>query len=241
MSKVIVDRADGITTITFNRPEVKNALDAECWELLDAALRTFESADEERVLVLTGAAGEFTSGADLSGGITGDAVKVATKMREIADILIRLHEVPKPTIAKVDGVAVGVGLSLALGCDLVAASDRARFGAVFVRQGLNPDGGLSWLLPRLVGPVRAKELTLLSRVIGAADADRLGLVNTVVTVDRLDGVVDDWASRLRDLSPVALAETKALINGTWEATFAEALEREATAQQRSAAARAAMT
>jgi len=240
LSKVLVDAADGITTITFNRPEKKNALDADCWVLLDEALRTFEQDDAQRVLVLTGAGGEFTSGADLSGGITGEPEKVASKMREVADIQIRLHDMPKPTVARVDGVAVGVGMSLALCCDLIAATERSRFGAVFVRQGLNPDGGLSWMLPRLIGPARAKELTLLARLVHAPEAERMGLINAAVPgVAELDAVVGEWVEKLRGYSPVALAETKALLNETWDATFASSLEREAASQLRSTAARAA--
>lgn len=240
MGKVLVDRTDGVTTITFNRPEKKNALDADCWVLLDEALRAFESDDEQRVLVLTGAEGEFTSGADLSGGITGDPAKVVAKMREVADIQIRLHDVTKPTVARVDGVAVGVGMSLALCCDLIAATERSRFGAVFVRQGLNPDGGLSWMLPRLIGPARAKELTLLARLVPAPEAERMGLINAAVPgVPELDGVVGAWVEQLRGYSPVALAETKTLLNGTWETTFAASLEQEAASQLRSTAARAA--
>ena len=163
--KILIAHDAGVMTLTFNRPKLKNALDSDCWALLAKALIDFETSTEDRVLVLTGAGGEFCSGADLSGNIKGDAELVAAKMREVADILTRLHRMPKATIAQVDGVAVGVGMSLALGCDLVVASERSRFGAIFARHGLTPDGGLSWLLPRAVGPHKAKELALLTRLI----------------------------------------------------------------------------
>ncbi len=220
-----------VARLVFNRPEKKNALDAACWELLDQALRAFESDDDARVLVLSGADGNFSAGADLAGGITGSADAVSAKMREIAGMIVRLHEMPKPTLAQVDGVAVGVGMSLALNCDLVIASDRARMGAVFSRVGLTPDGGLSWLLPRLVGPFKAKELTLTGRLIESREIAMLGLANTVVPVDTLDAVTAEWCDRLAALPPATAAGTLRLIDDAWTTTFTDNLEAEATAQQ----------
>jgi 2-(1,2-epoxy-1,2-dihydrophenyl)acetyl-CoA isomerase len=219
------------TRLVFDRPQVKNALDAECWELLAESLERFAADPDARVLLLSGAGGEFCSGADLSGNINASADQVGAKMREIASIIVRLHTMPKPTVAKVDGVAVGVGMSLALGCDLVVASERVRFGSVFSRRGLTPDGGLSWLLPRIVGPHKAKELTLFGRLIEAAEARELGLANLVVPVDELEAVVDDWCERLAGCAPAAASGTLDLVDGAWTTTFAEALEHEARAQQ----------
>ncbi|GAA0960104.1 enoyl-CoA hydratase/isomerase family protein [Actinocorallia libanotica] len=223
--------------IVFNRPRVKNALDARSWELLADALERFEKDPEARVLVLSGAEGNFSSGADLGGGITGSAEQVSAKMREVASVIVRLHTMPKPTLAKVDGVAVGVGLSLALGCDLVVASERARFGAVFSRVGLTPDGGLSWLLPRIVGPHKAKELTLFGRIVHGPEAGELGLANLVVPAGELDATVDDWCTRLAACAPVAASGTLELIDDAWHSTFTQALEHEAVAQRRAVAAR----
>ncbi|MFC5746312.1 enoyl-CoA hydratase/isomerase family protein [Actinomadura rugatobispora] len=225
-----------IAHLVFNRPRVKNALDAESWRLLAEALERFEHDPDARVLVLSGADGEFCSGADLSGNINASSEKVSAKMREISPIIVRLHAMPKPTLAKVDGVAVGVGMSIALGCDIVLASDRARFGAVFSRRGLTPDGGLSWLLPRVVGAHKAKELTLFGRLVDAAEARELGLANLVVPADELDAVADDWSERLAQCAPGAAADTLGLIDGAWNSTFTEALENEAAAQRRAVAA-----
>jgi 2-(1,2-epoxy-1,2-dihydrophenyl)acetyl-CoA isomerase len=229
-------RPGTIAHLVFNRPRVKNALDSDCWLLLADALKRFEKDPEARVLVLSGAGGDFCSGADLSGNINASSEKVSAKMREVASIIVRLHTMPKPTVAKVDGVAVGVGMSLALGCDIVIASDRVRFGAVFSRRGLTPDGGLSWLLPRIVGSHKAKELTILGRLIEGSEARDLGLANVVVPVDELDAVVDDWCERIAACAPTAATGTLELIDGAWNTTFAEALEHEAVAQRRAVAA-----
>lgn len=220
-----------VARLVFNRPGVKNALNAECWELLAQALLEFEKDEQARVLVLTGEGGAFCAGADLNGGITGSGETVATKMREVADIIVRLHEMPKPTVARVDGVAVGVGMSLALGCDLVIASERARFGAVFSKVGLTPDGGLTWLLPRMIGPHKAKELTLLGRIVDSEEAGRIGLANVVVPVEELDTVTDAWCAQLLACPPAAASGTLELLNRTWNSTFAEALEHETSAQR----------
>jgi 2-(1,2-epoxy-1,2-dihydrophenyl)acetyl-CoA isomerase len=231
----VLYRPGTITQLVFNRPRVKNALDAESWLLLAEALERFAKDDAARVLVLSGTGGTFSSGADLS-GITGSSGQVAAKMREVSSIIVDLHTMPKPTVAKVDGVAVGVGMSLALGCDVVLASDRARFGAVFSRVGLTPDGGLSWLLPRIVGAHKAKELTLSGRLVGAAEALDLRLANLVVPPDELDAVTAEWSERFAEVAPAAAEGTLDLIDRAWNSTFTEALEREAAAQRRAVAA-----
>src|SRR6185369_2227198 len=104
---------------------------------------------------------------------------------------LELHRIPKPTIAKVNGVAVGAGCNMALGCDLIVASDEARFSEIFARRGLSIDFGGSWLLPRMVGLHRAKELALLADIISAKEAEAMGLVNRVVPAGQLDPFVDD--------------------------------------------------
>lgn len=231
----VLYRPGEVAHLVFNRPRVKNALDSASWALLSDALEAFAKDPDARVLVLSGAGGDFCSGADLSGNINASAEKVAAKMREVASILVRLHTMPKPTLARVDGVAVGVGMSLALGCDLVLASATARFGAVFSRVGLTPDGGLSWLLPRIVGSHKAKELTLLGRLVGAAEAADLGLANLVVSAGELDPLIADWTARLAAVSPAAAAGTLDVIDASWTSSFTGALEAEAAAQQRAVA------
>lgn len=226
-----------IARIVFDAPAKKNAINSAGWDVLAAALTDFASDDAARVLVLTGEGDEFCSGADLSGGITGSADSVAAKMREVNDIIAALHGVPKPTLAVVPGVAAGVGLSLALCCDLVVAAERARFGAVWSRVGLTPDGGAGWLLPRLVGPARAKELVLTGGIVGAAEADRIGLVNRVVPTVELAATADGLAEKLAACTPVVAAESLALLDHAWTRTFSESLDAEVDAQQAAVAAR----
>src|SRR5581483_10239922 len=127
-------------------------------------------------------------------------------------IVLRLVDFPRPTIAMVDGVAVGAGCNLALGCDLVVASDRARFGEVFARIGLVPDGGGSWLLPRLVGLARAKELVFTADLIDAAEAFRIGLVNRVVPAAELAAATRALAGRIAAGPPLALRMAKHMLN-----------------------------
>ena len=149
--------------------------------------------------MITGAGGDFCSGADVSGMAGGDPSAVPTHqlaaMRHVGDICLALNRLPQPTIAKVRGVAVGAGANLALVCDLVVAGDTARFSEIFARRGLSIDFGGSWILPRLVGMHRAKELALLADIIGADEANDIGLVNRVLPDADLDAFVDDWATQ----------------------------------------------
>jgi 2-(1,2-epoxy-1,2-dihydrophenyl)acetyl-CoA isomerase len=231
METLEVARQDHIVTVTLNRPEKKNAANATMWnELLEVFLEVRER-DDDRVLVITGAGGNFCSGADLSGGGAEERSRhQLAVMRHIGDAALALHRMPKPTIAKVNGVAVGAGCNLALGCDLIVASDEARFSEIFARRGLTIDFGGSWVLPRLVGMHRAKELALLADIISAKEAEAIGLVNRVVPVGQLDAFVDDWATRLAAGPPIALAQTKRLLNNAFMVTMEQALEDEGAAQ-----------
>ncbi|HEY2429401.1 MAG TPA: enoyl-CoA hydratase [Acidimicrobiales bacterium] len=232
MDTLLVERDAGIVTVTLNRPEKKNAVTLTSWSELLTVLQEVAERPDDRALVLTGAGGNFCSGADLSdpGMRVGGERPFMEYMRRLADPLLRLHRLPKPSIAKVDGVAVGIGLSLALGCDLVVASDRARFSEIFPRRGLTVDGGSSWLLPRLVGLHKAKELALLGDIVPAAEAAAIGLVNKVVPADELDKAVDDWAARLAQGPTLALSLTKRLLDNSFATSFDQALEDEARSQ-----------
>jgi 2-(1,2-epoxy-1,2-dihydrophenyl)acetyl-CoA isomerase len=198
-------------------------------ELLDTFRAIGDNAWNDRVVVVTGANGSFCSGADLS-GTSQIEVDQLTWMRHVGDVCLALHALPQPTIAKVSGVAVGAGLNLALGCDLVVAGDDARFSEIFARRGLSVDFGGSWVLPRLVGMHRAKELVLFADIIGAKEAQDMGLVNRVVPVAELDAFVDGWARQLASGPPLALSMSKKLLQQSFTTTLAEALEAEAQAQ-----------
>jgi enoyl-CoA hydratase/carnithine racemase len=231
METLQVERAEGIVTVTFDRPAVKNAVNEVMWdELLEVGRGLLDDA-AARCVVLTGAGGDFCSGADLSGGDANPTRRSGlARMERIHDVVRTLHELPMPTIAKVRGVAAGVGLNIALGCDLVVASDDARFSEIFARRGLSLDGGGSWLLPRLIGLHKAKELALFAEVIDAPEALRLGIVNRVLPGEELDGFVDGWAARLAAGPPIALSMTKRMLNRAFEQSFEQALEDESRSQ-----------
>jgi enoyl-CoA hydratase/carnithine racemase len=226
-----VTRSAGIVTVTLNRPAKKNAVNGQMWDELLQTFRDIGSSGQDRVMVLTGAGGDFCAGADLSSGRPGQEGRhQLAQMRHVGNVALTLHRLPIPVIAKVRGVAVGAGCNMALCCDLVVASDNARFSEIFARRGLSLDFGGSWLLPRIVGMQRAKELALFGDIIDASEAARLGLVNRVVPDAEIDGFVDEWAQRLATGPPIALALTKRLLDNSVQVTLEEALDDEGVAQ-----------
>lgn len=230
LNAITVERVDGVVTVTLNRPAKKNAVNSAMWtELLDEFRRISESVDD-RAVVITGEGGNFCSGADLWADPDGQPRHHLASMRHVGNVCLALHRLPQPTIAKVRGVAVGAGLNLALSCDLVVAGPDARFSEIFSKRGLSIDFGGSWLLPRVVGLQRAKELALFAEIIDAARAVELGLVNRVVADGDLDEFVDDWAGRLAGGPPIAMAMTKRLLNNSFNVTLEEALDDEGLSQ-----------
>lgn len=228
---LLLDRRDGVLAITLNRPRVKNAMTWQGWTDLRDVLRAVDPVTD-RVVVLSGAGGDFCAGADLGGPETGRYQ--VENMRIVGDACLELHRLPVPVIARVDGVAVGAGMNLALMCDFVIASVRARFSEIFVKRAMSVDFGGSWILPRIVGLHRAKELVLLGDIISAEQAREIGLVHRVAGVDQLDEVVADLAARLAAGPRLALAQCKALLNNSLELTLEQALDQEARAQAVSA-------
>jgi enoyl-CoA hydratase/carnithine racemase len=235
METLIVERADGVVTVTLNRPEKKNAINGPMWRELIEVFDEVADTPTDRVLVITGAGDGFCSGADLAPSDNPDLQEggigsTFRQMRVVGRAALRLHHLPQPSIAAVNGVAAGAGLNLALGCDLIVASDRARFSEIFSKRGLNVDFGGSWLLPRLIGLHKAKELVFFAEVIDAIEAERIGIVNRVVPGDDLDKVATELATRLAALPPIQLALSKRLLNQSFSVSMAEALEFEDTAQ-----------
>lgn len=229
---VTLDIAGGVATVTMANPRHKNAVTHAMWGELAEVFGWIAATPEVRVMVLTGAGSDFCSGADLTGGLEGSERDGVAMMEHTNAAGRALAAIGQPTIARVDGVAVGAGMNLALGCDLVVASDRARFSEIFARRGLSLDLGGSWLLPRRVGMHKAKELALLAPIIEAAEAERMGLVNRVVPVEELDAAVGEWVGRLADGPPIALAQSKALLDEAPHRSFDQALDAEADAQCR---------
>ncbi|MGV0875325.1 enoyl-CoA hydratase-related protein [Mycolicibacterium sp. XJ879] len=218
---------DGVRTLTLNRPARKNAINPHLWEELADALRAAARDTDLRALVITGAGGAFCSGADIS---TAEDIHPRHKLRRLTEVALALHELTVPTIAKVTGVAVGAGWNLALGCDLVVATPESTFCQVFAKRGLSVDLGGSWLLPKLVGLQQAKRLVLLADTIDAEEARSLGLVTWVKPAEEIDAFVAELAGRLAAGPPVALAQSKALLNDGANVTLREALANEARAQ-----------
>jgi enoyl-CoA hydratase/carnithine racemase len=233
MDEVQVVEDGAVATVTLNRPQVKNAVTREMWSELRTVFRELGYRDDIRCVVVTGAGTDFCSGADVSGmsDRTSDArIHQLQSMRNVGEACQQLFDMPKVTIARVDGVAAGAGLNLALCCDFVLASERSRFSEIFAKRGLNVDFGGSFLLPRIVGMQRAKEMILLADIYNAADAAEMGLVNRVVPDDQLDALVAEWAAKAASGPPRALAVSKALLNKSFTSTLAEALEGEGLGQ-----------
>ena len=230
--KLLVTLKDGIKRITFNCPERRNAVEFETMKLFHDAIHE-SIKDESRVVIVTGAGDAFCSGADLRArtpeNIRTYDVSEALRVNTNTTILA-MRGLPKPVIARVHGPAAGIGCNYALACDIRIASEQARFGEVFIKIGLMPDGGGTFFLPRLVGYAKAFELMATGDVIGAREALALGLVNRVVPVQELDSAVDSLAERLAASPALALGKIKQALNRDELACLESALEFEAVNQ-----------
>ncbi|QIK47434.1 enoyl-CoA hydratase-related protein [Gordonia hongkongensis] len=230
----------GIGRLTISRPERMNALDGGAHQAIEDTLAELSTRDDVRVIVLDGAGGSFSAGADVrgfaeqstAGGASGFT---PTQARQIisggSDLIRAVRSVPVPVIASVDGAAAGIGASLALGADLIYTTARSYFLLAFVNIGLMPDGAASMSFATAVGRVRANELALLGEKLRASEALDAGLVNGVVD-DRaaLDEVVGTVAHKLATKSPAALRLTKAALDAHTMAGFDAAIERELDGQ-----------
>ncbi|MFF3819686.1 enoyl-CoA hydratase/isomerase family protein [Streptomyces bluensis] len=227
---------NAVSWITLNRPETMNAITPDQRERIIQLLAEASADPAVRAVVITATGRGFCAGADLRGAsaplferVPGD---VARTLRLGAQRLIAaVLDCEKPVIAAVNGTAAGIGAHLAFACDLVLAAEPARFIEVFARRGLVPDGGGAYLLPRLIGPQRAKELMFFGDALSAADAERLGLVNRVVPPEELEKTAREWAERLATGPTRALALTKQLVNASLDTDRAGAFAAEAAAQE----------
>ncbi|WP_328399295.1 enoyl-CoA hydratase-related protein [Streptomyces sp. NBC_00390] len=254
MSTAVLHRMEGaVSWITLNRPEAMNAVTWDQRERIIALLAEASSDPSVRAVVLTATGKGFCAGADLRGGPSAGSADAAVSAgsagsagsardRIAGDVsrMIRLGaqrliaavlDCEKPVIAAVNGTAAGIGAHLAFACDLVLAAEGARFIEVFVRRGLVPDGGGAYLLSRLVGPQRAKELMFFGDALPAAEAARLGLVNRVVAASDLEKTAREWSERLATGPTRALALTKQLVNASLDVDRTTAFAAEATAQE----------
>ncbi len=211
---LLTETADGVLTITLNRPEVLNALTPQMLDDLRDAVRAAEQDAAVRCLVLTGAGRGFCSGLDLTVASQRDAhYSVADGVRQHYNVIVKgIRAIEKPVIAALNGVAAGAGMSFALACDLRMASEAAWFMPGFVRIGFVPDSGGTLFLPMLVGYAKAAELAFTGDRVDAAEAHRLGLVNHVVPADHLMERTHALAARLAALPTRAIGLTKRAFN-----------------------------
>ena len=228
---LIVETEGAVATLTLNRPQARNALDLTMRRELVGALDDIENDPSARVVILTGAGGHFCAGGDVKSMQPGAAsADGRARVQALNKLVMRLVEFPRPVIAMVDGFAVGAGCNLALCCDFIVASDRAKFGEVFAKIGLVPDGGGSWLLPRLVGLARAKELIFTADIFDAAEAERIGLVNRVVPAAELVSVTRALAQRIAQGPTKVQAMAKHMLNRAASTDLESALDVEAFSQ-----------
>jgi 2-(1,2-epoxy-1,2-dihydrophenyl)acetyl-CoA isomerase len=233
--------AEGVATLTLNRPEARNALTGEMGQALSEAVRRNAYDPKVRAIVLTGAGGAFCAGGDVKGfaADTGRGAGVGQAsgpsfeqrvagLRNGMEVVKWLHEAPKPTLAVIPGPAAGAGLSLALACDLRIAAENAKLTTAFSKVGLAGDYGGSWFLTHLVGAAKARELYFTADVITGAQAATLGIVNKAFPAERLQAEATAYARYLAGLPTIAVGYMKKNLNAAAHATLSEVLDLEAT-------------
>jgi 2-(1,2-epoxy-1,2-dihydrophenyl)acetyl-CoA isomerase len=245
MADVEYEVADGVATITLNRPESMNTMGGELLPLTNAYLARAASDGDVRAVVLTGTGRAFCAGGDLrdmaagNRGAPGQAIGPGSVSRAITDLRYHmrssqlLREMPRITIAAINGACAGAGFSWACACDLRYAAESAVFNSAFLTAGLSGDFGGTWTLPRIVGPAKARELYLMPEKFRADEALRIGLVTAVVPDDEFAAFVRDKATRAASFAPLTAASIKANLNDADHVSFSEALDREADRHIRS--------
>jgi 2-(1,2-epoxy-1,2-dihydrophenyl)acetyl-CoA isomerase len=233
---ILLAEDDGVATLVLNRPDKLNAFAGDMRERLLDTLDAVAARPHVRALVITGAGRAFCAGGDVQhmASLAAQGAEFAA-LRPLLEagrrVVERLAALPIPTIAAVNGVAAGAGLNLALACDLRIASERATFGATFVRIGLHPDWGGTYFLPRLVGEAKAKELCWLGDVVEAAEALRIGLVQRVVPHDSVVDEASALARRLAQSPVTSVREAKHTLGASWTRTLAACIDAEVLAQE----------
>ena len=228
-----IDAADGVVTVTLNRPGAKNALSPQMADELTAALRALRADEAVRAIVLAGAGGDFCAGGDVKGMGSGGPRSPEQRralMRRYRELTLALTGLDKPLVGALDGVAYGAGLSIALTADLVLVSARVRCAMVFHRIGLVPDCGAWYTLPRVVGLQRAKELIYSAREFGADEALRMGLALEVLAPEQLLPRAQALARSLADGPALAFSLSKQALNASLQSDLTAMLDLEAAAQ-----------
>jgi 2-(1,2-epoxy-1,2-dihydrophenyl)acetyl-CoA isomerase len=231
---VIVESAEGVLRITIDRPDRKGAIDVTAARRIVETLEAASTDDDLRVVVLSSTSDDFCTGSDwVAANASAEKPRTGSVQRRVPlqahRIIALLFEIQLPVVAAVRGWAAGLGCQIALASDFAVATDDSRFWLPFVKRGFTPDSGATWLVSRLVGVARAKELLLLGRPVSGADAAAWGMIHRSVPAAELTGAVDALVDELRGGATVALGLTKRCINGALDGSLTEAMEREAMA------------
>jgi enoyl-CoA hydratase len=213
-TRLSVTTKDRITTITLERPDTLNAVDAQLHTELRHVFRLVADDPDSDIVILTGTGRAFSAGGDLAWlqSMIDDPSRFTGIIEEAKQIVFSMLELPKPMICRMNGDAIGLGATLALCCDIIVASETARFGDTHVRAGLVAGDGAAVILPYVVGFMRAKELLLTGQLLSAEEAGRMGLINHVVPADQLDAKVEEISSRLVRGATQAIRYTKIAVN-----------------------------
>ncbi len=232
---ILVEKKNKIERITLNRPSALNAINEKMGEEFHTALKEAERDEATRCLIITGAGRAFSAGEDVSGlkerygggaqPSLGDHLR-----KKYHPIILRIRNMEKPVIARINGMAAGSGASIALACDIRIASEEAGLKQAFIGVGLVPDSGSSFFLTRTLGPGRALELIMTGRTVGAKEAETLGLVNKVVPASELEKAANEVAEKLANGPTKAFGLSKRIVNRAPGLELSEALEYEAQNQ-----------
>ncbi|MBC8276402.1 MAG: enoyl-CoA hydratase/isomerase family protein [Chloroflexi bacterium] len=225
---MIYEKKNNVAWIAYNRPDKYNAQNQALLSEVTAALEVANGDDEIQVIVLTGTGDRaFSAGADVNMFLDWTPVSVIKWAKGSKRAYTYIREVPKPVIAMVNGLALGGGCEMAMSCDIIIASENARFGQPEISVGVIPGGTGTQILPRLVGEKKAKEMILIGEPISAEEALRLGLVNKVVPADKLRETVDEVIKKLKSKSPAILKFAKIAVNKSLDTPISVGVECEA--------------
>lgn len=228
---LLLDIKEGVATVTLNRPDVYNAFNDEMSYELQDALKEVNKNKEARVLVITGAGKAFCSGQDLKAAAAGGVRSFKDSLHKRYNPIIRsIRNIPKPVMARLNGVAAGAGCSLALACDLIIASENASLIEVFINVGLVLDSGSAYFLPRIVGSTKAFELATMGTKVSAAEALQLGMVNRVVKPEELDAEVKKFTDYYANAPTKAIGLMKKMLNKSFHSDLETILEYESYCQ-----------
>jgi enoyl-CoA hydratase len=225
--RILYEKLNGVAKVTINRPQVMNELDVETRRELLTALQDADADNNIRVVILTGAGGKaFSAGADLQMFRDMNSIEASRYVEFAKSVALTIESLGKPVIGVVDGYALGGGLELLLACDLVIASENSKFGQTELNVGAIPGVGGTQRLPRIVGIKKAKELVFTGSMIGAAEAEKLGLVNKVVPKEKLEETITQVVEKIRAKSSLIVRLAKEALNMSQQAGLSEGLSYE---------------